>query len=96
MAGSTSLFIKFNAKSVSPSQIAGHTLQVKIRYLGYAANPQDRSNTFESVYPIAMVDSTNRPNGGTTTKTITAAEIKLDGKVTIIQPQGDIPMFTGQ
>ena len=92
LAGTTSLFIKFNAKSVSLGQIASHTVQAKIRYLGGTANPQDRSNTFESVYPIAKVDSTNRPNGGTTTRSITAAEIKLDGKVTISQPQGDISM----
>jgi hypothetical protein len=92
LAGSTSLFIKFNAKSVSPGQSTSHVVQVKVRYLGSVANPQDRSNTFESVYPIAKIDSTNRPNGGTTTRSITAAEIKLDGKVIISQPQGDISM----
>lgn len=90
--GATSLGIRFNAKNSTPGQITERTVQVKVSGLGFGGFPQDRNPTVMGQPPIAKVDSTNRPNGGTTTKTITAAEIKLDGKVTISQPQGDISM----
>lgn len=90
--GHTILFIKFNAKNCSLGQINERIMQVKVSGLGFGAIPQHRDYPFSFVYPIVKVDSTTRPNGGTTTKTITAAEIKLDGKVTISQPQGDISM----
>jgi hypothetical protein len=89
--GWTHLFIKFNAKNDSPGGIAQRNVQVKVSGLASGANPQYRGPSSNAL-PIAKVDSTTRPNGGTTTKTITAAAIKLDGKVTIAQPQGDISM----
>lgn len=87
----TTLGIKFNAKNDTPGQITQRTVQIKVSGFASAA-PQDRSDQFLSTPPIVKVDSTVRPNGGTITKTITAAEIKLEGKVTITQPQGDISM----
>ena len=93
ITGMLFLRIKFNAKNDIPGQIAERVLQVRVSGLGEGANPQSRivlSDAF--VLPVTKVDSTTRSNGGTTTKTLTAAEIKLDGKVTITQPQGDISM----
>jgi hypothetical protein len=66
---------------------------LRIKVSGFAsASPQARLNLPDPLLPIAKIDSITRPNGGTTIKTITAAEIKLDGKVTLSQPQGDISM----
>ena len=88
----TLLAIKFNAKNDYAGQVAVRTLQVKVSGLGNGWRTPNPSIPTEFFYPITMVDSTTCLNSGKATKTITAAEIKLDGKVTISQPQGDISM----
>ena len=90
--GTTLLSIKFNAKNDTSGQIIDRVLQVRVSGLGDGADPQVRLDYPGAHLPITKVDSTTRPNGGITTKTLTAAEIKLEGKVTITQPQGDISM----
>ena len=90
--GYTYLGVKFNAKNDTPGQIAVRGLQIRVSGLMYHADPQSRYAWPDGLLPVTKVDSTTRSNGGVTTKTLTATEIKLDGKVTITQPQGDISM----
>jgi Head domain of trimeric autotransporter adhesin len=89
--GYITLYVKFDAKNYSAGQVYEHGLQVKVS--GFAsAQPQMRDYPLSFQYPISKVDSTTRANYGTVTKTISASQINLNGKVTLSQAQGDISM----